>query len=410
MSGLPDPATCWTSQTIPSECRPDEYNEVAWGIAEYGGQTPKHVPMWIPRPKVTDFTVKYDLVYAGVCHSDCHTGTNDWFGCVYPCVLGHEHAGVVTEVGAKVTKVKVGDRVGVGCFIDACLNCKMCKRGDEHYCEKGMTQTYNSKKIHGRVGGNPDLTTFGGYSCSNVVHEYFVMKIPDAIPFEKAPPIFCAAITLYDPLRHWGATKDDRVKMVIGVCGIGGLGTMGIKIAKALGHTVVAVSRSARKEKMAKEKGADYYVATSDPKSVTDCPVKCDLILNTVGAKHDINVYMPLLSQDGTIVQLGGNVYPQSFSAFTLMMKRLKIAGSIIGGIKATEECLEFCAKHGIYPDIQLIEAKEIDWAWQQLIGPSGNKDGVRYVIDIKKSLENKDFLPKHGQKAIFQEEKSPVV
>jgi len=395
MSGLPDPATSWTSQTIPVDCRSDEYNEVAWGITEYAGQNSKHVPIWIPRPKVTDFTVKYELLYSGICHSDCHTGTNDWFSCCYPCVLGHEHAGVVTEVGSKVTKVEVGDRVGVGCFIDACLECKMCKRGDEQYCQKGMTGTFNGSKNHGRVAGNQELKTFGGYSASNVVHEYFVMKIPDAIPFEKAPPLFCAAITLYDPLKHWGATQVDGEKMVIGVVGVGGLGTMGIKIAKALGHTVVAVSRSMDKEKITKEKGADYYVASSVPDAIKECPVKCDLILNTVGAQHDLNTYLPLLAQDGTIVQLGGNVYSHTVSQMPLMFKRQKIGGSLIGGIKATEECLDLCAKHGIYPDIHLIEAKEIDWAWQELIGPAGNKDGVRYVIDIKKSLENKDFVPK---------------
>ena len=221
------------------------------------------------------------------------------------------------------------------------------------------------------------------------------MKIPDAIPFEKAPPLFCAGITLYDPLRHWGATKAGGEKMVIGVVGVGGLGTMGIKLAKALGHTVVAVSRSMDKEKLAIEKGADYYVPSTDASAVASCPVKCDLILNTVGVKHDLNVYMPLLAQDGTLVQLGGNVYPHTVSQMGLMFKRQKIGGSLIGGIKATEECLELCAKHDIYPDVQLIEAKDIDWAWQELIGPSGNKDGVRYVIDIKKSLENKDFLPK---------------
>ena len=395
MSGLPDPTTSWTTQTIPDGCGPDEYNEVAWGIAEYGGQNPKHVPLWIPRPKVSEFTVKYELVFSGICHSDCHTGTNDWFTCCYPCVVGHEHAGVVTEVGDKVTKVKVGDRVGVGCFIDACLDCKMCSKGEENYCEKGMVGTFNGQKTHGRVAGNQDLKTFGGYSASNVVHEHFVMKIPDAVPFEKAPPLLCAAITLYDPLKHWGATKEGVDKMVIGVVGVGGLGTMGIKLAKAMGHTVVAVSRSMDKEKMAKEKGADHYVASADSKSMSECPVKCDLILNTVGVKHDLNVYMALLAQDGTLVQLGGNVYPQTVNQFGLMFRRQKIAGSIIGGIKNTEECMEFCAKHGIYPDVQLIEAKDIDWAWNELLGPSGNKDGVRYVIDVKKSLENKDFVPK---------------
>ena len=219
------------------------------------------------------------------------------------------------------------------------------------------------------------------------------MKVPDAIPFQKSAPLLCAGITLYDPLRHWGATKGD--KMVIGVVGVGGLGTMGIKLAKALGHTVVVVSRSKDKEKMAKEKGAYHYIATSDPKSIEGCSVKCDLILNTVGAKHDINAFLPLLAQDGTVVQLGLNVYPQNVYEFGLTMKRQKIAGSVIGGIKATEECLSLCARLVIYPDVKLIEAKDIDWAWQELIGSSGNKDGVRYVIDVKKSLENQDFVPK---------------
>jgi uncharacterized zinc-type alcohol dehydrogenase-like protein len=264
--------------------------------------------MFIPRPKVTDFTVKYELHYSGICHSDCHTGCNEWFNATYPCVTGHEHAGIVTEVGAKVTKFKVGDRVGVGCFIDACLECKMCKKGEENYCEKGITGTYNSTKKNLRVAGNTDILTFGGYSASNVVHEHFVMKIPDAIPMDKAGPLLCAAITLYDPLRHWGYTVGE--KRIVGVVGVGGLGTMGIKLAKAMGHTVVAISRSLDKEALAKEKGADHYIASNDPESVKNAPVKCDLILNTVGVKHDIKSYIPLLAQDGNLVQLGGCVTP----------------------------------------------------------------------------------------------------
>lgn len=386
-----DPATTWKAQEIPAQPQEGEYNEIAWGIKEYAGYKQQHVPMWIPRPNVSDFTVKYELTHAGVCHSDCSVGCNEWFSTVYPCVVGHEHAGVVVEVGDKVTKVKVGDRVGVGCFMDACLDCKMCKKGEENYCEKGMTQTFNSHKTHGRIAGNQDLTTFGGYSASNVVHEHFIMKIPDAVPQEKAAPLFCAAITVYDPLRHYGACNGE--KMVIGIVGIGGLGTMGIKLAKALGHTVIAVSRTMDKEAAAKAKGADYYVASADPESVKNIPMKCDLILNTVGVAHDLNAYMPLLAQDGTLVQLGGCTAPQTIHQIGLMHKRQKIGGSLIGGIAATEECLELCAKHNIYPDIQLIEANQIDWAWDQLLG-AGNKDSVRFVIDVKKSLLNKDFLP----------------
>jgi uncharacterized zinc-type alcohol dehydrogenase-like protein len=216
--------------------------------------------MWIPRPKVTDFQVKYELHYAGICHSDSSSGCNEWHMTTYPVVTGHEHAGIVTEVGAKVTKVKIGDKVGVGCFVDCCMECTMCKKGEEQYCEKMMTFTYGGQKNHGRVEGNPNLTTFGGYSGSNVVHEHFVMKIPDEIPFEAAAPILCAGITLYDPLRNRGALE--KKDMVIGVIGVGGLGTMGIKFAKYLGHTVVAISRSQDKESLAKGKGADHYVAS----------------------------------------------------------------------------------------------------------------------------------------------------
>ena len=180
------------------------------------------------------------------------------------------------------------------------------------------------------MGGNQELTTFGGYSASNVVHEYFVIKIPSAIPLDKAPPLFCAAITLYDALRHWGAVKQDGNIMVIGVVGVGGLGTLGIKLSRALGHTVVAVSRSMDKEKIAKDKGAHYYVASSDTESIKNCPLKCDLILNTVGAKHDLNVYLSLLAQDGTLVQLGGNIYPHTIHQVGLMKKRQKIGGSVV--------------------------------------------------------------------------------
>lgn len=185
------------------------------------------------------------MLFCGVCHSDCHTGRNDWNNANYPFVPGHELLGKVTEVGSSVTKFKVGDTVGVGCFIDACLDCKSCKAGMEQYCLKGMTGTYNSKKQHGRVGGNQDTLTFGGYSASNVVHEDFVIKIPEGMDISKASPILCAGITMYSPLNHWGCTAGGKT---VGIVGIGGLGTMGIKLAKALGNEVIAISTSAKKE------------------------------------------------------------------------------------------------------------------------------------------------------------------
>jgi uncharacterized zinc-type alcohol dehydrogenase-like protein len=369
-------------------CGDNEYREVAWGIPKFGE---KFCPMWINRPVVGDYDVKFEMKYCGICHSDCHLGLNHLGGSMYPMVPGHELCGTVVEVGSKVTSVKVGDNVGVGCIIDSCLNCNSCHSGNEQYCENGgSTHTYNSEKTHGHIGGNPDTQNFGGYSCSNVVHEHFIVKIPDAIPLEKAGPIMCAGITLYDPLHHWGATE--KQGMCIGIIGIGGLGTMGIKMAKAMGHRVVAISTSENKKALAMEKGADGFVVSSDPASMAAEANKIDLILNTISANHQLGHYLPLLRSNGTIVQLGLTTEPHQVSQLALIFQRKSIAGSLIGGIKNTEACLEFCAKHGITPDVHLIEAKEIDWAWEQLC--TINKDGVRYVIDIKKSLENKDFCP----------------
>jgi len=282
--------------------RDDEYKEVAWSIPKFGD---KFTPTWINRPKCNEFDVKFELIYCGVCHSDCHLGLNHLGGSMYPIVPGHELIGKVVEIGAKVTRVKIGDNVGVGCIIDSCMECDTCKNGEEVYCEAGgNTHTYNSMKTYGHVSGNPDVQNFGGYSGSNVVHERFVMKIPESVPLEKAGPILCAGITLWDPMRHWGATKEGA-KMCIGIIGIGGLGTMGIKLAKALGHRVVAISTSANKEKLAKEKGADAFVVSSDGKSMAAEAGKCDLILNTVSAKHEVSTYLGLLRTNGTIVQLG---------------------------------------------------------------------------------------------------------
>jgi uncharacterized zinc-type alcohol dehydrogenase-like protein len=366
----------------------DEYKEQAWAKTSATG---KIEPIFIARPNVQENHVKFEMLYAGICHTDVHFGENILGSTSYPFVPGHELMGKVTEVGAKVTKVKVGDNVGVGCFIDACLDCPRCKEGDEQYCDKGMTGTYGGDKKHGHVGGNQTTKTCGGYSGSNVVHEHFVCKIPDGIPAENAAPILCAGITMYDPLRHWGATAGK--KMTIGIIGVGGLGTMGIKLAKALGHDVYAISTSASKEALAKEKGATHFVVSTSPESMTANAGKCDLILNTVSANHDLNTYMPLLAKSGTLVQLGLVTTPHPVNQLPLMFNRQKIAGSLIGGIAATQECLDLCAKHKIWPDCQVIEANQIDWAWEQL--NTSNKDGLRFVIDIKKSLANDSFIAK---------------
>jgi len=365
-----------------------EFAEIAWGIPKSGE---KHAPIWIARPKVTDSAVRFEMLYCGICHSDVHTGVNDWGPCNFPFVGGHELLGRVVEVGSKVTKFKVGDAVGVGCFIDACLDCVNCEKGDEQYCLKGMTGTYNGEKKHGRCGGNQETRTAGGYSASHTVHEDFVLKIPDGMDLVKTAPILCAGITMYSPLMHWGAGTGE--KKTVGIVGIGGLGTMGIKLAKALGNDVMAISSSAHKEALAKEKGATMFACSRDPESMKANAGKCDLILNTVSASHDINTYLPLLSKGGaTCVQLGGVTSPHAVHQFGLMMNRMSIAGSLIGGIKETQDCIDLCFKHGIYPDCTVVEAKDIDSCWDKLT--KTNADGIRYVIDIKKSLENKDYIP----------------
>ena len=369
----------------------NEYRVAAWGIPKDGD---KITPFWINRWNVGDNDVKIKMLYCGICHSDVHSGKNDFKSTIFPNVAGHELVGVVEEVGTKVTKVKVGDNVGVGTLVDSCADCQNCKLGDEQYCNNGYVGTYNGTKKHSHVGGNKETQTFGGYSSYHVCYEHFVFKLPDGMPLDKAGPLMCAGTTMYDPLRHWGATKGDR-KMCIGIVGVGGLGTMGIKLAKALGHRVVAVSRTKDKEAIAKEKGADVLVASTDPESMKTEMGKCDLILNTVSANHDVNTYIPLLNKSGTIVQIGAALAPHSISQIPFMVNRLSFAGSIVGGVKSTEEMLAFCQEKKIYPDCETVNANKIQWAWDIL---ADNKDAIRYVLDIQASLKDESFIPKAEQ------------
>lgn len=365
------------------ETQENEYKEVAWGKQNYGKP---FEPMWINRGKVIgDYDVKLDLLFCGVCHSDMHLTENHLHETMYPIVPGHELAGVVAEVGPKVTKIKVGDNVGVGVSVDSCLNCGMCQKQEEQYCENGKSvHTYNDKKRYGHIPGNPEERTFGGYSGSYTLHEHFVFKIPDSMSLEVVGPVLCAGITVFDPLRHWGATSGK--KMTVGIAGVGGLGTMAIKLAKAYGHHVVAISTSANKEQMAKEKGADTFVISKDPKSMEANAGTIDLLLNCVAAVHELSHYLPLLRYNGTMVMLGIMSDDHSINHMDLMGNRKTVASSHIGGNAAIEELFETCAKHGIAPDCQTITADKLDWAYEQL---TANKDGVRYVIDIKKSLAN---------------------
>ena len=331
------------------------------------------------------------MLYCGVCHSDIHIGKGELGEVQYPFVGGHELLGKVVEIGEGVTKFKVGDHCAVGCMVESCLKCGCCKAGDNQYCDKGMTGTYNGVKKHNYALGNQEVKTRGGYSGSHTVHESFVISIPDTMDMPKTAPILCAGITMYDPLRHWGFTT--TTGKTVGIIGVGGLGTMGIKLAKAMGHKVVAISTSSKKEALAKEKGATDFVVSTDPESIQKHAGSCDIILNTVSAEHDLNTYMPLVAKSGTLVQLGLVAKPHAVSQLPLMFGRKSIAGSLIGGIAPTQECVDFCAKHNIYPDCETILADKLTWAWEQL-EKAGNSSGIRYVLDIKASLAS-DFVPK---------------
>lgn len=294
------------------------------------------------------------------------------------------------EVGAGVTKFKVGDYVGIGCMVDCCGKCEWCtEEKQEQYCDAHMTMTYNGERVHGNVPGNPELMTFGGYSKSMVVHEKFCFTIPKDMDLAKAAPVFCAGITMFDPLQYYGYMKSEP--KVVGICGIGGLGTMGIKLAKAMGHKVVAISSSDKKEALAKEKGADIYVNINDPESVKACGVQCHLILDTISAQHDLNAYLPLLRKCGTISGLGAVYEPHPISQLGLLGTRHHITSSMIGSLQAHQDLINFCAEKNVYPDIELIEAKDLNAAWDKL--SKGDPTGLRYVLDVKKSLENKDFI-----------------
>lgn len=359
----------------------NETKVVAWGITEQDG---KHKPMWIPRGQCGPDDIRFEMHYCGICHSDLHTLKGDFGPVRFPLVTGHELAGRVVEVGANVTKVKIGDPVGVGCMVDSCHQCDYCKDGEEQYCDTMPSFTYNGHRNYGRVPGNKDLQTFGGYTAENVVHQRFVFKIPDNLPLDKAAPLFCAGITLYDPLKHWGALKGR--KMTIGIAGVGGLGTMGIKLATAMGHDVIAISTSANKEQMAKEKGAKDLCVSTDPESMKKFAKSCDLILNTISAPHDVNPYHSLLANSGTLVQLGGDPTPVKFMIVQTLFERTGISGSLIGGSVNTQEMIDFCGAHNIVPDTEVITANQIDDVWATL--EKSNNTGLRYVIDIKKSIE----------------------
>jgi uncharacterized zinc-type alcohol dehydrogenase-like protein len=325
----------------------------------------------ITRRDVGPHDVAFDIHFAGICHSDIHTVKGEWGEPLYPVVPGHEIAGVVTAVGSEVTKVKVGDHVGVGCFVDSCRECDNCKAGLEQYCTgTGMVGTYNAVEKNGDK-------TYGGYSGAIVVDESYVLNIPDSIPLDAAAPLLCAGITLYSPLRHWNAGPGKRVAVI----GLGGLGHMGVKLATAMGAQVTVLSQSLKKMEDGLRLGADAYYATSDPDTFTKLAGSFDLILNTVSANLDLGAYLGLLATDGTLVELGAPEYPLEVPFFPLGGMRRSLAGSMIGGIPETQEMLDFCAQHDVQPEIEVIEPDYINEAYERVLASDVR---YRFVIDTE--------------------------
>jgi uncharacterized zinc-type alcohol dehydrogenase-like protein len=308
------------------------------------------------------------IAFAGICHSDIHTAREEWAGTHYPLVPGHEIAGIVEEVGPNVTKYSVGDRVGVGCMVGSCRECENCVAGDEQYCLNGMVGTYSGIDEDGRP-------TNGGYSTHIVVNEHFVLGIPEGIGLDAAAPLLCAGITLYSPLKHWNAGPGKRVAIV----GLGGLGHMGVKIAHALGAEVTVLSQSLSKEADGKRLGADHYYATGDDATFTKLAGYFDLIINTVSAPLPMDRYLSLLRLDGSVVNVGAPAEPLEVSAFSLLSHRRSWSGSMIGGIRQTQEMLDFCAAHGLGSEIEVISAAQIDEAYDRVVGSDVR---YRFVID----------------------------
>ncbi len=326
-------------------------------------------PFSFERREPREHDVAIDIKYCGICHSDIHQARDEWGGSVFPMVPGHEIAGVVTAVGNKVTKYKVGDKVGVGCFVDSCRKCPQCLKGLQQYCAIGMVLTYNGKDYEG-------APTFGGYSERIVVDENYVLRIPDNLPLDAAAPLQCAGITLYSPLKHWQAGPGKKVAIV----GLGGLGHMGVKLAHALGAEVTVLSQSLKKQADGKRLGADHYYATSDPATFTRLKKYFDLIICTVSAGIDWNLYLELLNIDGAMVVVGVPDRQVPVQGTSLIMGRRTLAGSVIGGIPETQEMLNFCGNHNIACDIELIPIQKVNEAYERVL-----KSDVRFrfVIDM---------------------------
>jgi alcohol dehydrogenase (NADP+) len=325
-------------------------------------------PTTIERRDVGPHDVLIEIKYAGICHSDIHTARGEWGPVTYPLVTGHEIAGIVTQIGREVTKHAVGDRVGVGCMVDSCGECRYCLAGEEQFCVKGNIGTY-------AVVGKDGLVTQGGYSTHVVVTEGFVLRIPDGLALDVAAPLLCAGITTYSPLNRWGAGPGRKVAVV----GLGGLGHMGVQIAHAMGAEVTVLSQSLKKQEDGLRLGADHYYATSEPETFTKLAGSFDLILNTVSATINVDAYLSLLAVDGALVNVGAPPEPLSLNVFSLIGGRRSYAGSLIGGIRETQEMLDFCAEHHVGAEIEVIGADQINEAYERVLASDVR---YRFVID----------------------------
>ena len=329
----------------------------------------KLAPFSIQRREPGPHDVLIDILYCGVCHSDIHQARDEWGGAIFPMVPGHEIIGEVVKAGTHVKKWKVGDTVGVGCFVDSDRTCEACKSGEEQYCEGGMTLTYNSYERDGKT------PTYGGYSTRITVDENYVLRIPEGIPLERAAPLLCAGITTYSPLKHFGLKKGDKLAVV----GLGGLGHMAVKFGRAMGAHVTVLSHSPGKRDDALALGAHDFLSTKDENAFKDNAGRFDFIIDTVSAQHDYNAYLGLLRRDGIMVLVGVPV-PTPVAAPSLIMKRRTLSGSLIGGIRETQEMLDFCAEHGVASDVEVIRIQDINEAYERVLISDVR---YRFVIDV---------------------------
>ncbi|MHB1948579.1 MAG: NAD(P)-dependent alcohol dehydrogenase [Gammaproteobacteria bacterium] len=338
----------------------------------YATKDPKSAfePFEFNRREVGPHDVLIQIQYCGICHSDIHQARDEWGGSIYPMVPGHEIVGKVMRIGSQVKKFKVDDIVGVGCFVESCRVCNSCKDHEEQFCEKHVVLTYNSTEMDLKT------PTFGGYSSQIVVDENYVLSVSPKLPLANVAPLLCAGITTYSPLKHFNVKSGSRV----GVIGLGGLGHMAVKIAAAMGAEVTVLSTSASKEQDARRLGASKFVVTKDPKNLASLANYFDFILDAVSAPHDLNMYLNLLNRGGVMVLVGVPEKPMEIQPFALIGKRRILAGSMIGGIRETQEMLDFCAKNNITSDIEIIPIQKIAEAYERTI-----KGDVRYrfVIDM---------------------------